>query len=257
MFVYSIMYTTFFSSALWSGHCLLLTMSWSRLMHTRLHTHSLSYFLQFFLLKVHGSRWKPKRRQVSCQNEELNTLLICRSVLVPSSFSFISAHHPICSPPLCPSISNLFLNLSSFFAGTADSVPLSAGRKAAAQPHLLWNDPNYTVWKSEIINSHDLRPGPQLPADEVAAAGQAEPPNDAWRTSAFIGLQDRSLTRENKYPAADRNNRILKTQKGSPAHSREEKKKKPNNLQTHSQSQFGPASGLAVSVCGGRVLNDD
>lgn len=101
-------------------------------------------------------------------------LLICRSILVPSSSSFISAHHPICSPPLRPSISDLLLNSSFFFAGTAESVPPFAGRRVAAQPHLLWNDPNYMVWKSEIINSQDLRPGPQPPADEVVAAGHTK-----------------------------------------------------------------------------------
>lgn len=32
------------------------------------------------------------------------------------------------------------------------------------------------AWKSEIINSQDWRPGPQLPADEVVATVPPEPP---------------------------------------------------------------------------------
>lgn len=60
------------------------------------------------------------------------------------------------------------------------------------------------VWKSEIINSQDLRPGHQLPAAEVIAAGQV-----AWRTWVCVGWQDRSLVRGNKYPDADEYNRLF------------------------------------------------
>lgn len=62
---------------------------------------------------------------------------------------------------------------AAIFVLHAPPPPVTAGRRGSAEPHLLWIDPNYTVRKSKIISSQDLRSGPRLPADEVIHVRQA------------------------------------------------------------------------------------